>query len=100
MWVGTLPSLKSPLISACLSLEFRLNQATNFPFYAPWLIDTNLLVLSEHFPGGKAHDAAPHRGEHPELEASEGDGRGAQARGHKQGGGDGHLAGVLRVITI
>ena len=55
-------------------------------------------MLGEHFPGGKAHDAAPHRGEHPELEASEGDGRGAQAGGHKQGGGDGHLAGVLRVI--
>ena len=55
-------------------------------------------MLSEHFPGGKAHDAAPHRGEHSELEASEGDGRGAQAGGHKQGGGDGHLAGVLRVI--
>ena len=57
-------------------------------------------MLSEHLPSGEAHDAAPHRGEHPELEAGEGDGRGAQARGHKQGGCDGHLAVVLREIFI
>ena len=63
------------------------------------LTKRNLLVLGEHLPGGKAHDAAPDRGEHAELEAGEGDGRGPQARGHEQGGGDGHLAGVLSTLS-
>ena len=57
-------------------------------------------MLGEHFAGGKAHDAASHCGEHPELEASEGDGWGAQAGGHKQSGGDGHLAGVLTTLCV
>ena len=57
-------------------------------------------MLGEHFAGCKAHDAAPDRGEHAELEAGEGDGRGPQARGHEQGGGDGHLAGVLNALSF
>ena len=48
-------------------------------------------MFSEHFPGGEAHDTATDSREHAELEAGEGDGGGAQAGGHEEGGGDGHL---------
>ena len=48
-------------------------------------------MLCKHFAGGEAHDAAPHGGEHPHLEAGEGDDWGPQARGHEQGPGNGNL---------
>ena len=57
-------------------------------------------MFCEHLPGGEAHDAAPHRREHPELEAGEGDGGSAQACGHEQRRGDGHLARVLSDYQI
>ena len=57
-------------------------------------------MFSEHFPGGEAHDTATDSREHAELEAGEGDGGGAQAGGHEEGGGDGHLTVVcLQVIS-
>ena len=48
-------------------------------------------MLGKHFAGGEAHDAAPHGGEHPHLEAGEGDDWGPEASGHEQGPGNGNL---------
>ena len=48
-------------------------------------------MLGKHFAGGEAHDAAPHGGEHPHLEAGEGDDGGPEASGHEQGPGNGNL---------
>ena len=48
-------------------------------------------MFCEHLPGGEAHDAAPHRGKHPHLEAGEGDHGGTETRGHEQRAGDGNL---------
>ena len=45
--------------------------------------DPLLLVLSEHLPGGKTHDASPHGREHPHFETGEGDNGGPETRGHK-----------------
>ena len=56
-----------------------------------WLKILVILVLGEHLPGGEAHDAAPHGGEHAHLEAGEGDDGGPEARGHEQGPGNGNL---------